>query len=157
VANQTEKFYLTKEGLKKLKEEYQELQKIAQIKVREQIPEIFHSEELNPEYLAYQEDNELLQSRLADLKNILTNAEIIKTPKKEKQNIVNLGAKVLVETDGQKTEFEILGSLEANPSLSKISNESPVGNALLGHKVGDMVTVQSAIKMTYKILKINYK
>lgn len=150
-----EKFYLTKEGLEKLKKEYQELQKIAQMKIREKIPEIFHSEEINPEYLAYQEDNELLQLRLADLKNILTNAEIIKTPPREKQNIVNLGAKVLVETDGQKYEFEITGSLEANPSLGKISNESPAGSALLGHKVGDVVIVQSTTKTVYKILKIS--
>jgi len=153
----TEKFYLTEEKLKKLKKEYEELQKIAQMKVREKIPEIFHSEELNPEYLAYREDNELLQARLADLKYILKNTELIKTPPKEKQNIVNLGAHVTIETEGQIDEFEIIGSLEANPSLGKISNECPVGRTLLGHRVGDMVVVQSGMKTVYKILKIKYK
>jgi transcription elongation factor GreA len=152
----TDKFYLTKEGLEKLEKEYKELQKIAQLKIKEKIPEIFHSEELNPEYLAYREDNELLQARLADLKYILKNVELIKTPPKEKQNIVNLGATVTVEVDGQKDEFQIVGTLEANPSLGKISNESPVGKALLGHKLGDVVCVQSAIKTVYKILKIKY-
>lgn len=151
------KFYLTKEGLEKFKKEYKELQKIAQLKIREKIPEIFHSEELNPEYLAYREDNELLQARLADLKYILKNAEVIKIPPKNKQNIVNLGAKVLVQVDGQIDELEIVGPLEANPSLGKISNECPVGKALLGHKVGDEVCVQSTMKTVYKILKITYK
>lgn len=153
----TEKFYLTEEGLRKLEKEYKELRKIAQLKVQEKIPEIFHSEESNPEYIAYREDNELLQARLADLKYILKNTEIIKTPPKEKQNIINLGATVLVEVDGQNDEFTIVGTLEANPALGKISNESPVGQALLGHKTGDVVAVQSAIKTVYKILKIKYQ
>ncbi len=152
----TEKFYLTEEGLKRLKKEYENLQKITQLKIRENIPEIFHSEELNPEYLAYQEDNELLQSRLADLKNILKNVILIKTPDKKEQNIINLGAEVLVGMDGRKEEFKILGSLEASPSSNIISNESPAGKALLGHKVGDIITIPSARKTVFKILKIKY-
>ncbi len=53
-------------------------------------------------------------------------------------------------------EYEIVGTLEANPALGKISNESPVGRALLGHKVGEEVVVQSPLKIKYKILKIKY-
>jgi transcription elongation factor GreA len=152
----TGKFYLTEEGLGKLKKEYEELQKIAQLKVKEKIPEIFHSEELNPEYVTYREDNELLQARLADLKHILKNAEVIKLPPKEKQNLVNLGATVLVEANGETEEIVIVGTLEANPSLGKISNESPVGRALLGHRIGEEIIISSPVKTIYKIKKIKY-
>ena len=58
-------------------------------------------------------------------------------PSKEKRNVVGLGATVGVEVDGQKDEFQLVGSLEANPSAGRISNESPVGRALLGHRAGE--------------------
>ena len=57
----------------------------------------------------------------------------------------------------QKDEFVIVGTLEANPALGKISNESPVGRAILGHKVGDAVVVSSPMKITYKIKNIKYE
>ena len=56
--------------------------------------------------------------------------------------------------DGQKDEYVIVSSVEANPTEGKISNESPVGKALLGSKVGDVVTVASSVKSTYKIVDI---
>ena len=71
--------------------------------------------------------------------------------------MVDLGAKVKIDIAGKKDEFMIVGTLEANPSLGKISNESPVGRALLGHKVGDEIVVSSPMKTTYKIKKIKYE
>jgi len=68
-----------------------------------------------------------------------------------------MGATILVEIEGQKDEFTIVGSLEANPMLGRISNASPVGRCLLGHKVGDEVKIQSAVVSVYKIMKIIYK
>jgi len=150
------KVYLTKEGLEKIKKEYQELQKIRESKTKEGVPS-FSSEEVNPEYLVFQEDLKFLEDRITEIKQTLKSAQLIKAPTKDKQNIINLGARVLVETNGgQSDEFEIVGSLEANPSLGKISDESPVGKALLGHKIGEKVIVQSAIKAAYKIRKIKY-
>lgn len=150
------KVYLTKEGLEKIKKEYQELQKIRESKTKEGVPS-FSSEEVNPEYLVFQEDLKFLEDRITEIKQTLKSAQLIKAPSKDKQNIINLGARVLVETNGgQSDEFEIVGSLEANPSLGKISDESPVGKALLGHKIGEKVIVQSAIKAAYKIRKIKY-
>jgi len=153
---QEKKSYLTKEGLEKIKKEYQSLKSFKSSKIKGDIPEIWHSEDLNPEYLSFQEDLSLLESRIVELKYILKNAQLIKPPPKEKQNIINLGAKVLVEVDGQTDEFQIIGTLEANPAIGKISNESPVGRALLGHKIGDEVTISSPIKTVYKIKKIKY-
>jgi len=153
---ENKKFYLTKEGLEKIKKEYQELQTIRESKSKEGVPS-FSSEDVNPEYLIFQEDLKFLEDRITELKEVLKSVQLIKTPPREKQNIISLGADILVETDdGQSDEFKIVGSLEANPSLGKISNESPVGKALLGHKIGDQVMVQSAVKAIYKIKKIKY-
>jgi len=152
------KFYLTKEGLKRIKKEYEELKKLKQIKTSGEKPEILHSEDLNPEYLAMQEDLMFLDFRLRELENILKNVQLIKPPPKEKRNIVDLGAKVTLEDEeGKINEFMIVGSLEANPSEGKISCESPVGKALLGHKIGDEVAIVSPIKVVYKIKKIQYQ
>ena len=150
------KFYLTKEGLGRMKKEHEDLKELKLAKTKGESPKILHSEDLNPEYLAFQEDLSFLEIRLAELEKILKNAELIRPPSKERQKIVNLGATVLVEVDGQNDEFTLVGSLEANPSLGKISNESPVGQALLGHRAGDEVLVSSPIKTTYKIKKIKY-
>lgn len=70
---------------------------------------------------------------------------------------MGIGAKVKIDVNGQKDEFEILGTLEANPALGKISNESPVGRALLGKKIGEEVTISSPAKATYKIKGIKYE
>jgi transcription elongation factor GreA len=150
------KFHLTKEGLERIKKEYRTLKELKLAKARGESPKILHSEDLNPEYLAFQEDISFLELRIIELENIIKNAELIRSPKKEKQNIIDLGATVLVEVNGQTDEFTILGSLEANPSSGKISNESPVGHTLLGHKVGDVVMISSPIQMMYKIKKIKY-
>jgi len=150
------KFYLTKEGLDKLNKEYESLKELKLAKTKGESPKLLESEDLNPEYLAFQEDISFLESRIIELENIFKNVELIKSPKKEKQNIVSLGATILVEVDRQKDEFILVGSLEANPSVGKISNESPVGKALLGHKTGEEVIVSSPIQTTYKIKKIKY-
>ena len=151
-----EKFYLTTEGLEKIKKEYQDLKSLKLAKTKGEISKIWHSEDINPEYLSFREDLSFLETRIAELENIFKNVEIVKLPPKEKRGFVNLGAKVLVEVDGQTDEFAIVGSLEANPSLGKISNESPVGKALLGHRAGDEVLISSPIKTIYKIKKIRY-
>jgi len=152
-----EKFYLTKEGLEKIKKEYEELKALRLKKIKERRPEILHSEDSNPEYFAFQEDMGLVDSKMAELKNVIDHAVVIKPPPKEKQNIVNLGATVtLQEADGQINEYMIVSTLEANPNEGKISSVSPVGKALLGKKIGEEVTITSPIKVVYKIKKIKY-
>ena len=154
---ETEKFYLTKEGLEKLKKEYEELKKIRALKIKGEVPDILHSEEINPEYLSFQEDMSFLEGRIVELENILKNAVLIKPPPKAEQDKVALGATVLVEVNGRLDEFTIVGRLEANPSIGKISDQSPVGKALLGREVGEVVLISSPIKISYKIKKIKYE
>ena len=88
------KFYLTKQGLEKIKKEEEALKELKVAKTNGEAPPILHSEDLNPEYLAFQEDINFLETRKLELENILKNAEIIKLPPKNKQNIVALGATV---------------------------------------------------------------
>jgi len=150
------KFYLTKEGLDRIEREFNDLRNLRLTKTAGDVPKIWHSEDLNPEYLTFQEDLNLLETRITELEYVIKNCEVIKPPLKNKQDILNIGATVLVDIDGQTDEYEIVGTLEANPALGRISNESPVGRALLGHKVGEEVVVQSPLKIKYKILKIKY-
>ena len=148
-------FYITKEKLQELKKEYEKLVIFERSKtVDEEAPKIFESEDINPEFISFQEDMSFLRSRISELKNILEHYELIKNPAKGGQNIVGLGAKVKVDIGKEKDEFIIVGTLEANPALGKISNESPVGRALFGHKTGDEIVVSSPVKTTYKIKNI---
>ncbi|MBZ9569713.1 GreA/GreB family elongation factor [Patescibacteria group bacterium] len=151
------KFYLTKEGLERIKKEYKDLKILRLNKIKGERPKILHSQDLDPEYFSFQEDLNRLEFRIVELENILENVRIIKAPPKEKQNIVNLGAIVtLKEQDGRINEFMIVGTLEANPSEGKISSESPVGKALLGRKTGDEVVITSPIRVIYRIRKVKY-
>jgi len=154
--NLGERFYLTKEGMEAIKKEYERLITIKLAQTKGEIPQFLHSDELNQEYFDFQNDIDLLEARMADLKYIIDNSELIKKPSKDKQNIVQLGARVLVEINGEIDEFRIVSSIEANPSLGMISNESPVGKALLGHKVGDEIIISSPVRTCYKIKKIKY-
>jgi len=151
------KFYLTKKGLEGLKKEYEVLKNLRIAKTKGEAPKIWESEDLNPEYLSFREDLSFLETRIAELKNILENAKLIRHPSKEKSKIIDLGATVSVEVERDKDEFTIVGTLEANPSLGRISNESPVGRTLLGHKVGEEVIVSSPIKTVYKVKRIRYQ
>lgn len=151
-------YYLTKEKLKELKKEYAELVVLEHAKASEgEAPKVFESEDLNPDFVNFQDDLNFLRSRIDDLKNVFENCVIIKNPPKDKKSVIDLGAKVKIDIDGQKDEFVIVGTLEANPVLGKISNESPVGAALIGHKVGDEIVIPSPVKTVYKIKSIKYE
>ena len=155
---QEENYYLTKKGLRDIEKEYEVLRNLRSAKAKGEVPKIWESEDLNPEYLSFQEDLGILESRIAELENILKNTKLIKIPSKKNQDIVKLGARVLVEIDKKdKDEFEIVGTLEVSPSLGKISDKSPVGKALLGSKIGEKVIVSSPIKTVYEIKRIRYR
>ena len=151
------KFYLTKEGLAKIEKEYQKLLEFKKLKTKGEVPSIWHSEDVNPEYLSFQEDMSLMETRIAEHENILRDAELIKRPSKKDQVKISLGAVVSLEIEGEADEFQIVGTLEADPSRRKISDESPLGQGLLGAKVGDTVTIKASIvNHNCKILKIRY-
>jgi len=151
------KFYLTKQGLEKLKSDYVKMKLLKEGRLDRETPMPFDSDELNAEFIAFKEDLDLLNVKLEELEYILHNFEIIKPPKsKEERQKVNLGATVLLDVDGEKDQFFITGTLEANPSLGRLSNESPVGQILIGKKAGDEIVLNSPVVVKYKILKVSY-
>lgn len=151
-------FYITKEKLKEIEKECERLSALEHKKIMgEEAPKILESEDMNPEFISFQEDIDSLRAKIEELQNIIDRHQLIKAPPKEKRIFVDLGARVKVETGNKNDEFTIVGTLEANPSLGKISNESPIGKALLGRKAGEEVAVFSPAKKIYKIKKIKYE
>lgn len=147
------KYHLTEKGLKKIKKELDELIEARKEETRD-VPDVLHSEDLNPEYLDFREKMHFLGKKINKLKEVVKNAEII-TPPEDKSKI-DLGAKVTIEADGQEDEFMIVGSMEADPAKGKISDKSLVGKNLIGKSVGGEVEISSRVKTVYKIKDIKY-
>lgn len=150
-------FYLTKDGLNQIKKEYQELRELKKLKATDQWPKF--SNKINIQYSSFfnDEDTTALDERIQELEEILKYAKLIRQPSGRKISRVVLGSTVSVESEGQSDEFTIVGSIEANPSLGKISNESPVGQALLGKKINEIVKINSPEEIAYRIKRISYK
>ena len=149
-------FYLTKEGLEKIKKEYEDLRSLQRNEILESAPSMLEGDALNPDYSFYKENLDELEKRIEELDNILKNYKIIKKPGKSEQDKVSLGAKVILK-NGSTTheEYKIVGTLEADPFKGLISNESPLGMSFIGKKVGESVSFNG--NNHYKILKIQYE
>lgn len=150
--------FLTFEGLKKLEEELEKLKTVRRKEVAERIKQALAFGDIseNSEYDEAKNEQAQLEERIAKLESMLRNAKLI-DDEEISTDVVTLGSKVVVkdlEYD-EEMEYTIVGSAEADPFNGKISNESPVGSALLGKKKGDIVEVQvpdGSIK--YKIISI---
>ena len=137
---------LTYEGLKQLEDEIQELKVVRRKEVAQKIKEAREQGDLseNAEYDAAKDEERDIEARIEEIEAILKNAEVVVEDEVELDKI-NVGCKVRVfdfEYD-EEDEFKIVGSTEANSLKKRISNESPVGNALIGKKVGDVVQVET--------------
>jgi transcription elongation factor GreA len=146
-------YRLTQEGVDELKGEHAEL--VAQ---RPQVADrIKHARELgdlseNAEYQSAREEQDRLESRISELENVLRNMQIIKKPKSSGK--VVLGSTVILK-DGKTIAYQVVGTIEADPTAGKISDESPIGQALMGKAVGDKVELKTpAGSHTYKIVEI---
>ena len=152
------KTLLTYTGLKKLEDELENLKVVKRKEVAGKIKEAREQGDLseNAEYDAAKDEQRDIEARIEELEKILKNAEVVVEDEVDLEKI-NIGCTVHVydcEFE-EELEFKIVGSTEANSLQGKISNESPVGKALLGHVVGDTVTVETqAGVMEYKVLKI---
>ncbi|MCK9578425.1 GreA/GreB family elongation factor [bacterium] len=149
-------YFITKQKLKELEIEYEHLKKMIKDEIAKEVPSLLESGDLNPDFTSYEEVLEQNQNRLEEIENILKNHQIIKKPPKEERDKIFLGANVVLRNDKHKTEYKIVGTLEANPFEGKISDESPAGKAFLGKTVGEVVSVGPA-QATYQILEINYE
>ena len=134
---------LTPEGLEKLKQEIEYLSTTKRREVAERIKEAreFGDISENSEYDDAKNEQAMLESRIATLEDKLRSASVIDA-KELSADVVRVGSQVEVTDDkGKHLKYTIVGSTEANPSENKLSNESPVGKALIGAKKGDTVTV----------------
>lgn len=95
----------------------------------------------NADYTVALEEQEYVESRISEISDVLHNVEIIKSPKNK--NKVELGNTVTLESDGKELSYTVVGSLESDPGAGKISQESPIGKALLGAKKGDTVEIST--------------
>lgn len=148
------KLYVTKDGLKNLKEELKELIDVKRLEVANRIKAAREMGDIseNAEYDAAREEQSFVEGRIAELEEILKTAKVSNMVDKSK---VYVGSKVIVHVDGDKEEFFIVGAPEADPMKRKISHESPLGSALLGKKVGDEVAVDAPVgKLKYTVLSI---
>lgn len=134
-------YKLTIEGKHELEQEL-ELLKSQRGEATEKIAEAREFGDLreNSEYDVAREEQGLLETRISEIENILQNIEIIKSGDKSK---VEIGSKVELKFGKKTVVYSIVGPIEANPLEGKISNESPIGQALSGKKVGDKVTIST--------------
>lgn len=149
-------FRLTQPGVDELKEELAELlaQRVPLADRIRQARELGDLSE-NAEYQSAREEQDRLETRISELEHILQNVEIIKKPKVDGH--VRLGSTVkLKSAEGKSLEFQIVGTVEADPLNGKISDESPIGKVLLGKKEGDEAEIKTPSETTvYKIVNIS--
>ena len=153
------KHILTYAGLKQYEDELQNLKVVRRKEVAQKIKEAREQGDLseNAEYDAAKDEQRDIEARIEELEAILKNAEVVVEDEVD-LNKINVGCAVKVYdiTFDEEMEFKIVGSTEANSLEGKISNESPVGQALMGKQIGDVVTVETqAGVMEYKVLDIS--
>ena len=149
---------LTYEGLQKLEAELQDLKVVRRKEVAQKIKEAREQGDLseNAEYDAAKDEQRDIEARIEDIEKILKNAEVVVEEEVELDKI-SIGCKVRIldVEENEELEYKIVGSTEANSLKGKISNESPVGKALLGAKVGDVGKVETHVgELEYKVLEI---
>ncbi len=133
-------YILTEEGREKLEEElhYLETEKRAEIGERIKVAREFGDISENSEYDDAKNEQGMTEARIAEISRILSEATVVSAPKRSSK--VNIGSTVTIDMNGKERVFTIVGAAESDVAEGKISNESPVGAALLGHKKGDRVT-----------------
>jgi transcription elongation factor GreA len=136
--------YLTREGFDRLQQELDYLRTTKRIEVAERLRDALEDGELieNAELEAAKNEQSFVEGRIKELEILLSNAHLIEET--TKSDMVQVGSKVEIQEEGMDPEqFVIVGAAEADPRLGRISNESPLGKALLNHKAGDRVKVEA--------------
>lgn len=152
--------YLTPEGAAKLREELEHLTTVKRTELSKRLREAIQMGDLseNADYIMAKEDQAFLEGRIQELQEVLRNAQIIKNEDSALQDSIRVGATVTVQEPGEEAEvYTIVGAKEADPRGRKISNESPIGRALLGRRAGEVVKADTpGGTLVLKIVKIEY-
>ncbi len=156
---ENKKNILTYTGLKQLEDELQQLKVVRRQEVAEKLKEARAQGDLseNAEYDAAKDEQRDIEARIEELENILKNAEVVVETEVDSDKI-NIGwvVKLFDFEFDEELDFSIVGSTEANSLKNKISNESPLGSALIGKKVGDVIKVETQMgEVEYKVLSIS--
>lgn len=150
-----DKYYVSEERLAELKQELEDLKTKARVEVAEQLKRAKEYGDLseNAEYAEAKEEQTRVETRIFELEDLMKRAVVIE--KNGASDAVEIGAHVTVKKDGKTITYTIVGSGESKPEEGKISNESPLGRAFLGKKVGDHVEVRTPAGVSsFEILKI---
>lgn len=137
--------FLTREGYEKLQRELDDLRTVKRNEIATRLHEAMEGGELieNAEYEAAKNEQAFVEGRIKELELILATARLIEDDSAARDT-VQVGSRVTIQEKGMPAEeYVIVGAAEANPAEGKISNESPLGRAVLGHRVGDEVTVDA--------------
>lgn len=159
MANNANDVVLTADGKAKLEEElhYLETEKRDEVGERIRIAREFGDISENSEYDDAKNEQTILEQRIAEINDVLANAQVVDAPKKG--NRVVIGSTVtLTDDNGKERVFTIVGGAEADSAQGKISNESPVGAAVLGHKKGDVIEYEGPTgrKMKFTLTKVGH-
>jgi transcription elongation factor GreA len=148
--------YLTREGREKLAEELDRLTRVTRMEVARRIAEAKDLGDLseNSEYEEAKRAQAFTEGRIRELQHQLSNAQII-DESSNGDKVIRIGSTVTVEEDGERTTYTIVGSAEAKPREGKVSNESPLGRALLGKTRGSKITVEPERGEAYKLKVIS--
>ena len=147
--------FITKEGLKKLHEELEDRKTRLRQEIAQAIKEAKEQGDLseNAEYAEAKSQQNENESRIGELEMIIKNSQVVERDASQKG--AQMSSTVKVEFNGNKMDFTIVGSNEADPANFKISNESPLGKAFMGHDAGDVVDVTTPRGViTYKIISV---
>jgi transcription elongation factor GreA len=148
---------LTPEGARKIREELEQLKGPARTALAARLRAAIQQGDLseNADYTSAKEEQGFLEGRILELETLLKNAEII-DPATTPRDVVSLGCRVhVIDEENEEDVFQIVGSKEGDPRARKISHESPIGKALLGHKAGDTVKVPTPSgERSFRIKKI---
>ena len=152
--------YVTKEGLKKLQEELERLQNVERPKISKAIGEAIEKGDIseNAEYDAAKDEQRDMEARIEEIERILKNAVVI--DEKFEKGVISLGCYVLLEdiSLGKEVTYHIVGSTEADILQNKVSNEAPIGRALLGKKIGDVVSVEGINQVNdFRVIDVQRK
>jgi transcription elongation factor GreA len=149
--------YLTAEGAERLKNELEYLKGPARDQLAQRLRAAIQQGDLseNADYISAKEEQAFLEGRILELSEILSNVKIIEE-KRSQSEVVDIGAHVTIqEEDFDPETYHIVGPKEADPRQARISHASPIGRALLGHRVGETVTAETPNgSIRFKIVKI---
>ncbi len=153
--------FLTRQGYQKLQEELELLRTVKRQEVAKRLHEAVEGSgdlgvDLDAEYEAAKNEQAFVEGRIMELEMLLANAHVIEENSAVKMEVVQVGAKVTIQENGTEPEcYTIVGPAEANPREGRISNESPLGRALMDHRAGEIVRVDApGGSFTVQIVKV---